>query len=64
MDYKFICNFFCRYILQISQWYSIHKILMRHRFILVEFVIKKCTTMIRQYCVNQVVIFGFIGELL
>lgn len=61
--YKFICIFyFYRYILQISQWYSIHKTLMRHRFTPVEFVIKKCMTMIKQFCASQVVIFGFIGK--
>ena len=50
-----------KYILQSSQWYSIHKILTHHQFTLVGFVTRKYMIMIRQFCVNQVVIFGFTG---
>merc|ERR1712029_247927 len=48
-----------KFIQQINQWCSIHKILMHHPSILVASVTKKFMTMIRQYFVNLVVISGF-----
>merc|ERR1719471_551600 len=48
-----------KFIQQINQWCSIHKILMHLPSILVASVTKKFMTMIRQYFVNLVVISGF-----